>query len=831
MEDVSLRLEFHRAIDAVTPPAPWLADRVRRELRAVQVAQPRRRRRWADRLSLSPNARRILAGALVVILVLVATGTALAIWRYTHGPIPVRPHLGATVRECGAGSVYMVDTNVGWQGTQRTTDGGRSWRDVSPPPSAGIVGKQIASSCALDGQRAWVAAGSGSVAYQPDQIVVTSTTDGGQSWQQLAVIPLSFATSWRNNFAVELDFLDDHRGWLLMEYASAPMVRELYSTSDGGVHWVRISTPPGLGLGTMTVGCAENGIMFNSPQRGWLAWDCARGYGDLQPTSGPVIASTSDGGRTWAPLNLQAYPETGTCTATTPIFSNDDGMLEVSCLGRQGQQAAWAAVYSTSDGGRIWNSHLLRVWAAVDIVDGKTAFFFEHANNANTLWHTTDGGVSWSAAATGIFTDSTVSSLLFIDPLSGFANVSNSPVPWWTHDGGKTWVTADGRRQVGNLVCTLPSDRRPSSTVQVKMVSPTTGWAAGALRTSDGGATWVNTKPPQAKYSTSGYGEFFLDSDHAWAVETAGSAKACSDHLVVFSTVNGGSTWQQEAQVPIQLQGLAESDGSWWLQLFFVDMEHGWLHIAPAYGLAPVGPQSPLYRTSDGGRHWSLVATQATQSDQGCVGRGGFTFSSPTTGWMSANCGTNAPDAGLDVLVTHDGGMTWSLQSLASNYCNLQYFPSGCPAQLPTFLDSSNGWLLDKSTPLLLMTTDGGITWARHGLPSLPTFPCTGKYGEPEKCSDQSVVAASFIDPNQGWVIIGKFGLQAGLYAVRFEHTTDGGKSWSSVSSNLVGPSASPDLSQANLAFVDQSNGFLMTGQQLLKTTDGGHTWSLIATP
>lgn len=822
MDDVNLRLEFHRAIDAVTPQAPWLGDHVRRELRRQESVHPRPRRRWS--LILSPSTRRILAGALVVILALAATEAALAIYRYTHGPIPVRPHSGAVLRECGEGGVYMVDANVGWQGTQRSTDGGQTWRDVSPPPLPGSLGKQPGASCALDAQHAWVAAGSGSTSYQPDRVVVLSTVDGGLTWQQLGVIAVGFPVSWKNNFAVELDFLDDDHGWLLIEYASTPTARDLYSTSDGGVHWARVSRSPGLGLGNIAAGCAENGIMFNGLQRGWLAWDCSRGYGDQQSTSGPVIALTSDGGRSWAPLSLQAYPAGRKCTASTPIFSEDHGLLEVSCLG-DGAQGGWAAVYSTADGGRTWAPHLLRIWTLVDIVDGKTAFFFEHTDNANTLYRTTDGGVNWYVVASGIFTESTVGSLVFINQLDGFARVSNSPVPWWTHDGGKTWVTADGRRQVGNVVCTLPSDRNTSpSLTLVKMVSATTGWAAGARRTTDGGANWINTNPPKARLSTSGYGEFFLDSVHAWVAETVGSTKACSDRFLVFRTVDGGATWQQGASVPIQVQGFDQSDGSWGLRLYFIDADHGWLRIAPIYGLAPVGLQGPLYRTTDGGRHWTFVASQVTQSDRGCEGRGDFVFSSPTTGWMSANCPT-APDSGLDVLVTRDGGQTWALQSLFSNYCNIQYFPSGCANPVPKFFDSSNGWVLDKDAPLLLMTSDAGMTWTRHGLPSLPTFSCTGKYGEPETCTDQSIVAASFIDPNQGWAIIGKYDLQRGLYAVRFEHTSDGGKSWAALSSNLVSSSGIPDLSQATLTFVDQSNAFLWTGTALFRTTDGGHTW------
>jgi photosystem II stability/assembly factor-like uncharacterized protein len=822
VEDLSLRLEFHRALDAVAPPAPWLSDQVRRALRSRrQLLQPRPRTQLRLALVLRPTTQRLVGAVLIVALILAAVGASLAIYRYTHQPVPVRPHSGALVRECGQGSLYMVDVNTGWDGTLRTTDGGTTWLDVAPAAPSGTV-KGGGAVCALDANRAWVTFGTGTAPYQPDHLAVMSTGDGGQSWQQMASIPIAFPVSWRNNFSVEMDFFDAMHGWLLIEYAATPMMRVLYRTSDGGTSWAVVSSSAGLGLGDMAVGCSENGMMFSSLERGWLAWDCSRGYGEHQPSNSPVIALTNDGGRTWAPLNLESYPTGRTCTATTPVLTLTHGLLEVSCLGAG--QGGWAAVYSTIDGGQNWAAHVLPMWTAVDLLDGNTAFLFEHAGQGNTLHRTVDQGENWTVVASGLFSGSTVSAFTFVDQSNGFASISSSAIPWWTHDGGKTWTAVGGHRQVGNLTCTLPSDRPSAPSVTgVRMLTSTTGWASGARRSTDGGATWLDTKPPQAKYSTSGYGEFFLDSVHVWVVESVGSPTACADHFVVYRTENGGSTWHEGAHVPIKVEGLDASDGSWIIRVFFLDANHGWLRIEPIYSLAPVGGQKPLYRTVDGGRSWTFVASETSQAANGCIGRGKFMFSSATTGWMTVGCGNSAADAGLHILVTHDAGGTWALQSIVANYCNIAIFPGGCDARLPSFFDESRGWLFDPSRPQLLLTSDGGDTWSVHGLPQLPTYACKGKFGEPETCSDQSVVSVEFINPDEGWTIVEQ---NSASRIVRLQHTVDGGRTWNPVSSNLVGLSVLPDAAQGSLRFMDQTSGYLWTGSRLLMTVDGGQSWS-----
>jgi hypothetical protein len=802
VDDLSLRNEFRRALDVVAPPAPWLAANVRTELRQHRGERVRRR---PFALTLSPAAARLLAIALIVVLMLAAAGAFLVIHRFVLQPIPIHTRTGAVSRECSTGTTDMITTQVGWQGTSRTTDGGTTWLDVSPPamPSAGKGG---GDTCVLDATHAWVTVAisanntcpTGCAGPEIDRLYVMSTTDGGATWRTSQPIPASGMS-----LGVEYDFFDTLHGWLLTDtgyYAPHRYTRDLYATTDGGVHWNHVtsaSSRDGSVLGTTAVACTATGITFSSVTTGWLTWDCTQGNGPGLPQgNGPQLAVTRDGGRTWAAVNLPSAPYG--CGATPPIFSAKAGVLLLSCQGG-------AVVYRTGDAGQTWTAGQRQissqVASQVDFVDGTTGFYFEfdRAKKVWTLYRTTSGGADWAVVKSGLFPGQNVNSLQFINETTGLATVSNSPVPWVTNDGGKTWSLPPPYRSVGNEICTQPTDPGAGSGPRaVQMFSRTTGWAAGARRTTDGGATWINVGPPSLKLRSSASAEFFLDANHAWVVQTAGSSTACADRAVVFSTADGGATWQQGAVVPLANPGV----GVW---VDFLDAADGWLIDG-----------SQLYRSSDAGRTWNLVAANVGMSSS-CIAFGPMAFSSLTTGWMQVQCRN-----GGGLAVTHDGGANWSAQILAKSSCCVS-------SVLPTFFDSTNGMVFDDSNgPIFAMTSDGGQRWVRHGLPRLSYFTCVGKGGV-SQCSNQSIAALSLINPSQGWALVtNDVTGRGGPFALTVEHTEDGGRTWSSVEADLMKVNAYPDPSQTTLTYVDSKVAFLWIQNRLFTTADGGHGWTAV---
>jgi photosystem II stability/assembly factor-like uncharacterized protein len=356
--------------------------------------------------------------------------------------------------------------------------------------------------------------------------------------------------------------------------------------------------------------------------------------------------------------------------------------------------------------------------------------------------------------------------------------------------------------------------------VPVKMVSATTGWASGPSRTTDGGSHWSNAGPPVLTDRASGHSEFFLDGTHAWVAQAEGSLTACADQVAVFGTADGGRTWQQGQSIGSPLPDHnALQAGTWSPFLTFLDAQRGWLYIRvnPNCGLMGCAVAAPgsLYRTSDGGLHWTLVSSSAGLINSDCRSASAVYFSSTTTGWLECAFGS--------VLVTHDGGATWALQVVVQENC--------CQNSLPIFFDESHGMYFDSSAQLLLMTSDGGAVWSPRGLPKLSSYACAGKYG-PTTCSDETVAAVSFMNANEGWAAISKASGDATQFALRIEHTRDGGQTWASLTGQLPPTPGSTDLRTATLSFVDATDGFWWipasqtSAPVFLRTTDGGRTWT-----
>jgi photosystem II stability/assembly factor-like uncharacterized protein len=384
----------------------------------------------------------------------------------------------------------------------------------------------------------------------------------------------------------------------------------------------------------------------------------------------------------------------------------------------------------------------------------------------------------------------------------------------------------------------------PTSPIPLKMIDRNNGWAMGARRTTDAGAHWKDVSPPALPNRLGDAPEFYLDSNHAWQGQTF------ADRVVIFGTADGGRTWQQGAPVPVK----AADPPAMSSQLYFVDDQHGWLQTGssiaalvppspPNFGdLSPDPAAQGLYRTVDGGLHWTLQSTGPGAAATACFFDGGMTFISATRGWIQYGCPPAFGHSQPELLVTGDAGATWRVQPVAT--------ASRCPCRIdaPVFVDPQHGFIQGSAsdgTPLLFASADGGSNW------SVRTIPGQGLKGG---------VQLSFADASAGWAIVRApkkgplypsptcrsgyaYSLSVCFPPPQMYRTVDGGRTWARTQTDLFSPHGEVTI----LLFVDVQTGFALRDisstqnmqpvlpgppltLELLSTNDGGRTWKVVAT-
>ena len=366
------------------------------------------------------------------------------------------------------------------------------------------------------------------------------------------------------------------------------------------------------------------------------------------------------------------------------------------------------------------------------------------------------------------------------------------------------------------------------------MVTSSAGWRGTSI-TTDGGVTWNDVSPPSLPNEING-GRVacFLDAEHAWVSAVVGSSETQPGQLLVFMTHDGGQTWQESNRVPIT--GATPE-----VQMQFIDDRHGWL--VTDSGAYSAQLTISFYTTSDGGLHWSQVATSSVtdgsvpfMEDAACR-PSGLTFVSLVTGWLTWDCTSQFfnPERTF-ALTTNDGGRSWAplmldvgAHLLAPPAAAGEFTFWSCGANPPVFGGSqgvlpvscaaynsqqnqcaSLAGLIPCEGPTgsgwsaAYRTSDSGATWNAGPLPAY-----------------SGLSQIDFVDANTGFAFV------HGATANDLYRTSNAGGDWAIVQKGLFS-----GLDVSSYQFIDPTTGFAYTDSspdELRKTSDGGKTWSLSA--
>ena len=363
-----------------------------------------------------------------------------------------------------AQTVGAADSQIAWVATgsalEISSDGGRTWRDVTPPALHGVtVSVDISAVDAIGTSDLWVG-----ISDVPGLVIpnngssrgggIEQSTDGGRSWSlitlpgcQQSCGPISMSmVNAESGFAVASVF---QGGGSLV-----------FSTNDGGSTWTRIATMPNLG-GVNIGGPLEGSqLLFTSDLNGWAVPGQSDGSSSAPQTPGGVIYRTTDGGLSWS-----AVPglRPGLQYTLPEFFGPQDG---VTLATERTQGDKDPAVFATQDGGETWTRYPIPAFVGANFQPGSVATRFAavgllswRIDTGSRLYETTNGGKSWISFRPLPTVDvGDLEGMEFSSPSFGMAIEQNPvcftkaiahqfsyncyPVLTVTSDGGRQWTPA-----------------------------------------------------------------------------------------------------------------------------------------------------------------------------------------------------------------------------------------------------------------------------------------------------------------------------------------------------------------------------------------------------
>ena len=321
--------------------------------------------------------------------------------------------------------------------------------------------------------------------------------------------------------------------------------------------------------------------------------------------------------------------------------------------------------------------------------------------------------------------------------------------------------------------------------------------------TGDRGDTWAEITPPDLAGSKV-LAIQFIDTNRGFLLaDLGGNPESPAFHL--FQTLDGGATWTNQALNLPYPDGQLLSFEKY--SLFFINETTGWLSLKISSGTN--FSHGYLFRTDNAGLDWVLQAVP--------IGAPVY-FVDSQSGWLAGG------PAGNQLFRTKDGGNNWvsvELPDINSRLLNA--------IQLPYFFNNSDGLIPvlgggGGSTQLTIYSTrDSGDTWQLSSSVDLQTERSTVSISYPGK-KNRSI---SIADGNE--IITSEGHLTSRTQVV------GGLKTSPKQLFMFSGQAGFSEMNQANCfpgrLAENSSQIHCVKEYQLLRTDDGGHSWSAIVLP
>ncbi|QQE77079.1 hypothetical protein [Alicyclobacillus sp. SO9] len=164
--------------------------------------------------------------------------------------------------------IHMTNPHDGYgtssSGIFRTTDGGSTWKDISPK---GLNQEHHFGSQFKTSNQLWVAVPP--FKSRTTSVSLLSSHNQGRNWTRVASVPIHF-TSPSPVQSVQVDFVDKRCGFLMVtpQHGMQSEPGQLLATSDGGHTWKKVATTAERNLptgGRMRFLTKDDGWLVGSP--------------------------------------------------------------------------------------------------------------------------------------------------------------------------------------------------------------------------------------------------------------------------------------------------------------------------------------------------------------------------------------------------------------------------------------------------------------------------------------------------------------------------------------------------------------------------------------